>query len=66
MIYRNTNRYFDMALSDTKISSGQYFFLGFISENEGLTMYDLAKMGGFDKGTVTNDKKSIRNGLCAD
>ncbi|WP_270739462.1 MULTISPECIES: MarR family winged helix-turn-helix transcriptional regulator [Clostridiaceae] len=53
MIYRNTNRYFDMALSDTKISSGQYFFLGFISENEGLTMYDLAKMGGFDKGTVT-------------
>lgn len=53
MIQRNTNRYFDLELEDDHIGSGQQFFLLRIAENEGITMYDLAQMGGFDKGTVT-------------
>lgn len=53
MIQRNTNRYFDLSLETDQIGSGQQFFLLRIGENEGITMYDLARMGNFDKGTVT-------------
>ena len=53
VIYRNTNRYLDICLEEDKIGAGQHFFLTYIHENEGITMYDLAKIGNFDKGTVT-------------
>ena len=52
-IYRNTNRYLDISLEEDQIGAGQQFFLTYIYENEGITMYDLAKIGNFDKGTVT-------------
>ncbi len=52
-IYRNTNRYLDISLEDKQIGAGQQFFLTYIYENKGITMYDLAKIGNFDKGTVT-------------
>lgn len=32
---------------------GQQYFLTYIYEHDGITMYDLAKAGHFDKGTVT-------------
>lgn len=53
ILQRNTSRYFDMVLEPFGIGSGQQFFLRQIYENEGISMYDLAKIGCFDKGTVT-------------
>lgn len=52
-IYRNTNRYLDISLEETGLGCGQQFFLTYIYEYEGITMYDLAKIGNFDKGTIT-------------
>ena len=62
ILQRNTSRYFDMVLEPFGIGSGQQFFLRQIYENEGISMYDLAKIGCFDKGTVTNlaDEKDRR------
>lgn len=53
IVQRNTNRYFDLSLTAEQIGSGQQFFLLRIAENEGITMYDLARIGNYDKGTVT-------------
>lgn len=53
LLHRNTNRYFDMMLEDEQIGSGQQFFLLRIFENDGISMCDLARLGGYDKGTVT-------------
>ena len=53
LLYRNTNRYFDIQLEEELIRSGQQFFLLRIFENDGISMCDLAKLGGYDKGTVT-------------
>ena len=53
ILQRNTNRYFDLTLEPDQIGSGQQFFLLRIAEHEGIAMYDLARLGHFDKGTVT-------------
>ena len=53
IIQRNTARYFDLGLESDCIGSGQQFFLLRIAENQGITMFDLAQTGSFDKGTVT-------------
>lgn len=53
VMQRNFHRYMDMALEDEHIGYGQQFFLAYIYEFDGITMYDLAKSGNFDKGTVT-------------
>lgn len=53
IMQRNFHRYMDMALEDEHIGYGQQFFLAYIYEYDGITMYDLAKTGNFDKGTVT-------------
>lgn len=53
IIERNTRRYYDSLLEPSGIGSGQQFFLLRIYENDGISMYDLAKLGNFDKATVT-------------
>ena len=53
LLQRNTRRFYDLMLDGDQIGSGQQFFLLRIHENHGITMQDLARMGGFDKGTVT-------------
>lgn len=53
VIQRNYYRYLDMRLEEFQIGAGQQFFLTYIYENDGITMFDLAKGGRFDKGTVT-------------
>ena len=53
IISRGSNRFFDKALLPYGIGCGQQFFLGKIAEQEGISMYDLAKLGRFDKATVT-------------
>lgn len=59
ILHRNTNRYFSSLLEKHRIGSGQQFFLLRIFENEGITMYDLAKLGNYDKGTVTKAVKKL-------
>ena len=51
--YRLSNRFYDRVLSPYQIGCGQQFFLLRIYENQGISMYDLARMGRFDKGSVT-------------
>ena len=53
LLQRNTRRYFDLTLEQDQIGSGQQFFLLRIFENDGISMQDLARLGSFDKGTVT-------------
>lgn len=57
VIQRNTQKYFDSILEEYHIGGGQQFFLVHIYENDGISMYDLAKLGKFDKATVT---KAVR------
>lgn len=53
LLQRHTKRYFDLVLEQSQIGSGQQYFLLRIYENDGINMQDLAKIGGFDKGTAT-------------
>ncbi len=53
LLQRHTKRYFELLLANENIGSGQQYFLLRIYENDGITMQDLAKIGGFDKGTAT-------------
>lgn len=53
ILHRCGNRFYDQALASFGIGCGQQFFLLRIAEHEGITMYDLAALGRFDKGTVT-------------
>ena len=53
LLQRNTRRYFDLMLEQDQIGSGQQFFLLRSFENDGISMQDLARLGSFDKGTVT-------------
>ena len=52
-IQRCTQRYFEAALTDFSIGYGQQFFLLRISEQEGISLQELAKRGNYDKTTVT-------------
>lgn len=62
-IQRNYYRYMDMKMGRCEIGCGQYFFLTYIYERDGISMYDLAKIGHFDKGTVTKAvQKLVENG----
>lgn len=51
--YRMANRFYDRTLACWGIGCGQQFFLLRIYENRGSSVYDLARMGLFDKGTAT-------------
>ena len=53
MVYRISNLDYDQKLTPHGIGSGQQFFLLRIAENDGISMFDLAGLGHFDKGTVT-------------
>lgn len=59
--YRMGNRYYDRVLSPYQIGCGQQFFLLRIYENRGISMYDLACLGWFDKGTVTRAVQKLED-----
>lgn len=59
ILHRQANRFYDRELSPYQIGCGQQFFLIRIYENQGLSMYDLARMGVFDKGTVTRATQKL-------
>lgn len=53
ILYRQANRFYDRALAPYGIGCGQQFFLLRIFEHQGINVLDLARLGQFDKGTVT-------------
>lgn len=57
--YRQGNRFFDRVLAPYQIGCGQQYFLLRIYENQGISMLDLARMGLFDKGTVTRAAQKL-------
>lgn len=62
-IYRNTVKYLDSNFDDIGLGCNQQFFLTYISETQGITMFDLAKLGNFNKATITKAvKKLIESG----
>lgn len=62
-IYRNTVKYLDSNFDDIGLGCNQQFFLTYINETQGITMLDLAKLGNFNKATITKAvKKLIESG----
>ena len=59
VLYRMGNRFYDRVLAPYGIGCGQQFFLLRIYENQGIGMYDLARLGCYDKGTVTRAVKKL-------
>lgn len=53
ILYRYTQKFYDKQLDELQIGSGQLQYLLMIYENEGISMQNLAKIGAYDKGTVT-------------
>lgn len=51
IIYRNSQILFDRELQEYGMGSGQQFFLMRIDEYPGISAYEIAKMGHYDKGT---------------
>lgn len=63
VLYRNMQKYFDKALAQYDIGSGQLMFLFFINENEGISMQEVSRIGEVDKGTTTKSiQKLIEQG----
>lgn len=58
-ISRYGNRNYSQCLQDLPIGSGQQFFLMRIYENDGISLYALAQMGFFDKGTVSRGVQKL-------
>lgn len=57
--YRMANRFYDRVLAPYQIGCGQQFFLLRIYEHPGVSMYDLARLGQYDKGTVTRAAQKL-------
>ncbi len=53
VLYRNVQKYFDKALAQYDIGSGQLMFMLYINEHEGVTMQDATRVIEVDKGTTT-------------
>ncbi|WP_374044800.1 MarR family winged helix-turn-helix transcriptional regulator [uncultured Oscillibacter sp.] len=59
LIYRQGNRFYDRELSRYGIGCGQQFSLLRIYEHQGISVYDLALIGHFDKGTVSKELQKL-------
>ena len=59
MMYRQGHRFYDRKLAEYHIGSGQLSFLVCIHEHEGISMYEVARLGHFDKATVTKGMRKL-------
>lgn len=59
IIKRWSNPFFDRYLADFGIGSGQQFFLLHIAKHPGVSFYELACNGGYDKATSTKAVKRL-------
>lgn len=64
IITRECKGYYDRALKQFGIGSGQQFFLINIYENPGINLADIAHNGGFDKSTITRSVKKLQKLDC--
>ncbi len=53
ILTRCNQKYYDKVLSEYGLSYTQMYLLLNIYENEGISMYELAESGAYDKGTIT-------------
>ncbi|MBR4456094.1 MAG: anaerobic ribonucleoside-triphosphate reductase activating protein [Solobacterium sp.] len=58
-LYRNIQKYFDKAMANYEIGSGQVIFLFLIYEQEGITMNEVSRIGEVDKGTTTKSVQKL-------
>lgn len=61
ILYRYTQKFYDKQLEAFQMGAGQLQFLLLIYENEGISMQNLAKMGAYDKGTVTKGIQKLED-----
>lgn len=59
ILYRYSQKFYEKHLTDYDIGFGQLLFLILIYENEGITMQQLAKLGYFDKSTITKSAAKL-------
>lgn len=59
MMYRCGQIYYNEKLKSYHIGCGQQFFLLHIYEKPGISQYELAQMGNFDKGTTARAIKKL-------
>ena len=52
ILYRQGNRYYDRELAKYNIGEGQQVYLPRVYENQGVSLYELARLGHFGEGTV--------------
>ena len=59
VFYRCNKKFFDRLLAEYGIVYTQFVLLTQIYENDGSSMNDLAKMGSYDKGTITKSLQKL-------
>lgn len=60
MIYRFGQIYYDRIINEYHIGCGQQFFLLSISNNPGISQYELTRGSSFDKGTIAKAVKKLQ------
>ena len=61
ILYRSTQKYYDKMLQNLKLTYAQLPILIHIYENEGASLQDIARAGGYDKGTVTKNVQKLHS-----
>lgn len=59
ILYRSTQKYYDKMLQNLKLTYAQLPILIQIYENEGISLQEIACIGGYDKGTVTKNVQKL-------
>ena len=59
ILYRSTQKYYDKMLQNLKLTYAQLPILIQIYENEGISLQEIAHIGGYDKGTVTKNVQKL-------
>lgn len=61
IVYRMSQTFFDDYLAPYQIGCGQQFFLREIYQTPGISQYELAEIGHFDKGTTARAVKKLED-----
>lgn len=59
ILYRSTQKYYDKMLQNLNLTYAQLPILIEIYENEGISLQQIVKVGGYDKGTVTKNVQKL-------
>ncbi len=61
ILYRSTQKYYDKMLQNLELTYAQLPILIQIYENEGISLQEIAHIGGYDKGTVTKNVQKLNS-----